>query len=110
MTIHIEDLKFQCIIGILDFERVTLQDVIITLVLDYDYKKDKFINYVEVVDLIKNEMILNEYFLIEDALNNLTTKLVNNFSSIQKINLKITKPSILRDAKVSVSTIFTLQS
>ncbi|MFA6197139.1 MAG: dihydroneopterin aldolase [Sulfurimonas sp.] len=110
MTIHIEDLKFQCIIGILDFERVTLQDVIITLTLDYEYKKDEFINYVEVVDLIKNEMIFNKYFLIEDALNNLTTKLVNNFPSIQKMNLKITKPSILRDAKVSVSTIFTLQS
>ena len=110
MTIHVEDLKFQCIIGILDFERVTPQDVIITLTLDYNYKKDKFINYVEVVDLIKNEMIFNKYFLIEDALNNLITKLVNNFSSIQKINLKITKPSILRDAKVSVSTIYTLQS
>ncbi len=108
MTIHIEDLKFQCVIGILDFERVTPQDVIINLTLDYEYKKDEFINYAEVVDLIKNEMISNQYFLIEDALNNLITKLVNNFSSIQKIDLKITKPAILRDAKVSVSTIFPL--
>lgn len=108
MTIHVEDLKFQCILGILDFERVTPQDVIINLTIDYEFKKDKFINYVEVVALIKDEMIFNQYFLIEDALNNLTTKLLNNFSSIQKIDLKITKPAILRDAKVSVSTIYSL--
>ncbi|MEK6658706.1 MAG: dihydroneopterin aldolase, partial [Campylobacterota bacterium] len=53
MTIHIEDLKFQCIIGILDFERVTPQDVIINLAIEYDYKKN-FINYADVVEIVKN--------------------------------------------------------
>ncbi|MBU4111247.1 dihydroneopterin aldolase, partial [bacterium] len=33
MTIHIEDLQFQCIIGILDFERVKEQNIIINLTL-----------------------------------------------------------------------------
>jgi dihydroneopterin aldolase len=110
MTIHIEDLKFHCIIGILGFERVTLQDVIINLTIDYEFKKNEFINYAEIVEIIKNEMILNKYYLIEDALNDLISTLVNKFSTIQKINLKITKPSILADAKVSVSTIFSLES
>ncbi|MDO8454906.1 MAG: dihydroneopterin aldolase [Sulfurimonas sp.] len=94
--------------GILDFERVTPQDVIINLTIDYAFKKDEFINYAEIVEIIKKEMLLNQYYLIEDALNDLISKLVNKFLTIQKINLKITKPSILADAKVSVSTLFTL--
>ena len=44
MTIHIEDLRFKCIIGLLEFERHTPQEVIVTLELDYDYT-DTFINY-----------------------------------------------------------------
>ncbi|NPA60178.1 MAG: dihydroneopterin aldolase, partial [Epsilonproteobacteria bacterium] len=36
MIIHIENLKFQCIIGILDFERETPQDVIINLTIRYN--------------------------------------------------------------------------
>ncbi|MCX6076590.1 MAG: dihydroneopterin aldolase [Campylobacterales bacterium] len=108
MTIHIEDLKFLCIIGILDFERVTPQDVIINLTIDYEFNKNEFINYAEIIKLIKKEMLLNQYYLIEDALNDLISKLVNKFLTIQKINLKITKPSILADTKVSVSTLFTI--
>ena len=108
MTIHVEELKFKCIIGILDFERVTPQDIIINLTLKYEYKKDAFINYAEIVQSIKEEMILNQYYLIEDALNDLISKLLNKYLTIQKINLKITKPSILADAKVSVSTQYTL--
>lgn len=39
MTIHIEDLRFQAIIGILDFERTTPQDVVVDLTIKYKYKK-----------------------------------------------------------------------
>ena len=106
MTIHIEDLKFQCIIGILDFERVTLQDVIINLTIDYKYK-DEFINYADVVNIIKNEMINRKFLLIEEALDYLHKKLVSKFSLIESIHLKISKPSILADCKVSVSSSFT---
>jgi len=45
MTIHIEDLKFQCIIGILDFERKIPQDVEVNLTIEYNYK-DEFINII----------------------------------------------------------------
>ena len=71
MTIHIEDLKFQSIIGILDFERTTPQDVIINLTIQYNYK-DLFINYAEVSDLIKATMIEKKFLLLEDALQDLS--------------------------------------
>ena len=102
MIIHIEDLKFQCIIGILDFERKTKQDVLINITIEYD-NTDGFINYADIVDIIKKNMIKNEFLLIEDALENLNLKLTKEYNAIKSINLKITKPSILPDCKVSVS-------
>lgn len=102
MTIHIEDLKFQCIIGILDFERLEPQDVLINLTLEYDYI-DSFINYAVVVDLLKSSMKNNKFLLIEDALSSLSKELKEKFSLINTLNLKITKPSILTECIVSVS-------
>ncbi|MEA2100027.1 MAG: dihydroneopterin aldolase [Campylobacterota bacterium] len=102
MTIHVENLKFQAIIGILDFERVTPQDIVVNLTIDYDYKNE-FINYAELVDIIKSDMIKNKFLLIEDALKQISQKLKKEFLSIKKLNLKISKPTILSDCIVSVS-------
>jgi len=102
MKIHIENLKFQCIIGILDFERTQKQDLIINLSIEYNYTKE-FINYAQVVDLLQSTMIENKFLLIEDALLTLTKSLKDHFSTIDSLNLKITKPSILPNCQVSVS-------
>jgi len=102
MKVQIEDLKFQTLIGILDFERITEQDVIINLTLDYNYK-DEFINYADVSALIKNSMQTQKFLLIEDALLYLRDSLKKEFNKINTLELKITKPSILPDCKVSVS-------
>ena len=109
MTIFIEDLKFQAIIGILDFERETAQDIIINLEIDYNYK-DEFINYAEVSSHIKESMIQQRFLLIEDALSSLSKSLKKEFQEILRLNLKITKPSILPDCKVSVSKTSTFNS
>jgi len=109
MTIHVEDLKFQCILGILDFERTTPQDVVVNLDIEYEYKGN-FINYADVVQIVKDLMKESEFLLIEDALENINLKLVKEFNSIKNIRLKITKPSILPDCKVSVSNHYESQS
>ena len=109
MRIHIEDLKFQCIIGILDFERVKEQDLTVNLTLDYLYENE-FINYAQVVDFIKTHTKKSEFLLIEDALDSLKSKLKEKFPLINSLSLKITKPSILPDAKVSVSNTYNFNS
>jgi dihydroneopterin aldolase len=109
VTIHIEDLKFQCIIGILDFERLTPQDVIINIDIKYEYEKG-FINYAQVVQLIQEIMIESEFLLIEEALNKLNLKLSKEYLSIKSMFIKITKPSILPDCMVSVSNNYKSQS
>ena len=109
MTIHIEDLKFQCIIGILDFERVTPQDVIINLTCQYNYENE-FINYANIVDLIKKTMILNKFELIEEAILSLKSEILKEFPLINSHTIKVTKPSILADCRVSVSDTFSTKS
>ena len=105
MRVYIDELKFQCIIGILDFERTKAQDVILNLTIDYEYK-DEFINYADVVNLLKSTMIEKKFLLIEDALADLSKTLKKEFLKINTLSLKITKPSILPDCKVSVSDIY----
>ena len=102
MKIQIEDLKFRCIIGILDFERKKPQDVIVNLEVEYEYKNN-FIDYAKIVKKIKKTMIKKKFLLIEDALETIILKLVKDYSQIKSIDLKITKPSILPDCMVSVS-------
>lgn len=109
MTIHIEDLKFQCIIGILDFERIKPQDVIINATVEYDYHGN-FINYADIVEIIKKSMLNDKFLLIEDAINEINLKLIKEYNTIKSINIKITKPSILPDCKVSVSNYYKSQS
>lgn len=109
MTIHIEDLRFRCIIGILDSERTTPQDVIINLTINYEYK-EAFINYADVVEFVKSDLIMNKYLLIEDALKELSTKLKEKFFRINSLDLKITKPSILEGCTVSVSNCYSFNT
>lgn len=102
MTIHIEDLKFQCIIGILDFERITPQNVIIQVEIEYHFSEN-FINYADVVKVIKNTMLEEKFLLIEDALKKIPEILKKDFQDISTLFLKITKPTILPECRVSVS-------
>ena len=104
MTIHIEDLRFKCIIGLLEFERHTPQEVIVTLELDYDYT-DTFINYAELAGLIETHLQEKKYELLETALNELTEIISTQFSLITRLFLKISKPDILPNCRVSVSNV-----
>ena len=102
MKIQIEDLKFQCIIGILDFERVNKQDVVINFECEYEFNNE-YINYAEIVDLIKKTIIFHKFKLIEDAILSLKSEILKEFPLIDSYTLKISKPSILADCSVSVS-------
>lgn len=106
MTIHIEDLKFKCIVGILDFERKKPQDVIVNVIINYDYT-DEYIDYSKVVNIIKKNMKKKKYLLLEDALEGLRKKIFKNFPLIETLELKLTKPSILPDCRVSLSQYYT---
>lgn len=106
MTIHIEDLRFKCIIGLLEFERHTPQEIIVTLELDYDYT-DTFINYAELAALIEAQLQEKQYELLETALIELFEIISAQYSSVKRLFLKISKPNILPNCKASVSNVKT---
>jgi len=107
MRIHIDNLTFECIIGLLDFERDATQKVIVNLWADYNYTTDNFVNYATVVDIIKDDMISNKYELVETALDNIISIITSKFSQISKLKIEISKPDILTDCQVGVSSFWT---
>jgi len=109
MTIEIEALRFQAVLGILDFEREAPQDIVIDIQIIYDFC-DEFINYAEVVKHIKKSMIESKFLLIEDALEALSNQLHKQFPTIKELKIKIAKPSILPDCSVSVSNSYQFDS
>ncbi len=105
MTIHIQDLEFETIIGILDFERITKQRIRIDCIIDYTYER-QFLDYALVVKHIESQMHDNEFELIEEALLSLKSSLKREFPLILSLFLKISKPDILANCEVSLSETF----
>ena len=101
MTLIIKELKIEVIIGILDFERVNKQQIIINSEIEYEYK-NRYLDYAKIVEIIKNIMINKKFELIEEALEYIPSYLKNEFTEIKSINLEILKPTILKDCIVGV--------
>ena len=104
MKIEISNLTFKCIIGILDFERIKKQRVILNISFEYNFSKDLFIDYSEVSNLIKTTMKKEKFLLLEDAILHLEN-LLNNSYQISNLYIKISKPNILKNCVVSLSNI-----
>ena len=103
MNIHIEDLEFDVIIGLLDFEQDRPQRVIIDLKASYNYADEKFIDYADMVFLIQKELKEKRYKLLEEALLGVKTLLFTTYPQIQTLTLKISKPDILPQCSVALS-------
>lgn len=103
LKINIENLTFFCIIGILDFERITEQKVVVNLSFEYlydDTSKD-FIDYSKIVLFVENSMKEKKFELIEDAILFLRKTLKENYK-IKNLWIKISKPEIMPNCIVSV--------
>jgi len=103
MMIHIDNLYFDAIIGILDYEREHTQRVTVDLKLTYDYRPENFIDYADLCLLIEEKIKSARYALLEDALLELETLILSSYPSILSLYLKIGKPDILSNATVSLS-------
>ena len=102
MKIQISNLTFKAIIGILDFERIKKQKVIINLSFEYEFSKDKFIDYAEVSKLVKTTMKKEKFLLLEDAILYIENLLLHIYP-ITNLQIKISKPDILKDCIVTLS-------
>ena len=103
MQIHIEALCFETIIGVLEFERTTPQQVCVTCTIDYSYTHGTYIDYTHIIHLIKSTLLEGQFELLEEALLAIATCLHVNHPSIDALELKIAKPHIIPDAVVALS-------
>ncbi len=102
MKILIENLTFDCIIGVLKFERVTPQKVIVNISFDYNFtNKSNFIDYSKIVNEIETIMKKEKFKLLEDAITYID-KFLNTTYKIENLGIKISKPNILTNCIVSV--------
>ncbi|WP_294952059.1 dihydroneopterin aldolase [Sulfurovum sp.] len=103
MTIHIEALTLDVIIGLLDFERERTQRVIIDMKGSYRYESENFVDYADIVLLIEEELKEKRYELLEEALLGLQNVICTAYPQIKTLSLKITKPDILDKCHVALS-------
>ncbi len=98
--IFIERLSLEAIIGILDFERLKPQQIIVDCCIAYEKSDGSFINYVEVVSMIETMLVENKYMLIEDALEDIVGAIFKKYSQIRTVKLKLSKPQIIENCVV----------
>ncbi|PAF47773.1 hypothetical protein BKH46_02740 [Helicobacter sp. 12S02634-8] len=101
-TLIIEDLELEAVIGILDFERVRSQRLIVQGAITYCYEGKNFIDYISVKEKIKSLLQTKQYGLLEEALEDITQTLKQKFDTIISICMTIKKPQISDDCSIGV--------
>ncbi|KNE14219.1 FolB domain-containing protein [Helicobacter pylori] len=102
--VHIYNLVFETILGILEFERLKPQKISVNLDLFYTQLPNKaYLDYIKIQELIQKMMQENQYLLIEDALKDLSHALKTRYSEISELHLKISKLEISPNSQVGAS-------
>ncbi|WP_187845271.1 FolB domain-containing protein [Helicobacter pylori] len=102
--VHIHNLVFETILGILEFERLKPQKISVDLDLFYTQLPNKaYLDYMEIQEIIQNTMREKQYFLIEDALKDLSQILKTHYKEITELFLKISKLEISPNSQVGAS-------
>ncbi|MGN8531121.1 FolB domain-containing protein [Helicobacter pylori] len=102
--VHIHNLVFETILGILEFERLKPQKISVDLDLFYTELPNKaFLDYMEIQEIIQNTMQEKQYLFIEDALKDLSHVLKTRYSEISELYLKISKLEISPNSQVGAS-------
>lgn len=100
--ISIRNLHLRCIIGIQDWERKVLQDVLVNVVLFADLKKaglsdaiEQTINYKTLCKAMINLTESSSFFLVEALAERLATLCLED-DRVQKVRITVEKPTALR--------------
>ncbi|WP_187925185.1 FolB domain-containing protein [Helicobacter pylori] len=102
--VHIHNLVFETILGILEFERLKPQKISVNVDLFYTELPNKaYLDYMEIQEIIQNTMREKQYLLIEDALKDLSQILKTCYKEITELYLKISKLEISPNSQVGAS-------
>ncbi|WP_208355297.1 FolB domain-containing protein [Helicobacter pylori] len=102
--VHIHNLVFEAILGILEFERLKPQKISVNVDLFYTQLPNKaYLDYMEIQEIIQNTMREKQYLLIEGALKDLSQILKTRYKEITELYLKISKLEISPNSQVGAS-------
>jgi len=115
--IYIRDLAIRCIIGVNQDERTEKQDVVINVVLFTDTRKagqtdilEDSVDYKMVKKAVLS-LVENSAFLLIEKLAEEIAKVCLGNSKVQKVNVTVDKPGVLRYARsVAVEIVRTRES
>jgi FolB domain-containing protein len=103
--IHIRDLKFRCIVGINEDERIEKQDVVANIALWADLTRacrsdniDDTVDYKSLKKKILN-MAENSNFLLIEALSQAIADLCLEYDRVEQVRVCVEKPTALRFAR-----------
>ncbi len=103
ITLHIENLTFEAIIGILECERLSPQKILVEAHITYTYQSEHYLDYVLISEIIRHHLQTKTYKLLESALIDIIDELKAQFNTITYITLCIKKPDILAPLVVGAS-------
>jgi len=115
--IYIRDLAIRCIIGVNEDERTEKQDVVINVILFVDTRKagqtdalEDSVDYKKVKKAILSLVESSEFLLIEKLAEEIA-KVCLDDSKVQKVNVAVDKPGVLRYTRsVAVEIVRTRES
>ena len=115
--IYIRDLSIRCIIGVNQDERTEKQDVVINVILFTDTRKagqtdvlEDSVDYKKVKKAILSLVESSEFLLIEKLAEEIA-KVCLDDSKVQKVNVTVDKPGVLRYTRsVAVEIVRTRES
>lgn len=100
MQSHIKiNLEFECIIGILDFERLQEQKVFIEL----EAKSKKFLDYAKICSRIEKIYKKKKFKTIEQSLKYICKNIKKHHKKLKFINITCYKLEIIHNAKVGAT-------
>lgn len=105
-TIRIEGLLVECIIGILDSERVTPQRLLIDVELDAEFAAAAAsddvadtINYAEVAERLSTLAVEGRFRLVERFVSTACALLLDAYPPLQRVRITARKPDILANTR-----------
>lgn len=96
ISVFVDDLEFDTIIGLLDFERVKSQKIRVSM----EFIADEFIDYAVVCKFTQKEFDNQKFYKVEDALEYFSFKFKDIYPTLKEFYMKISKPNIIVNAIV----------
>lgn len=96
ISVFVDNLEFDTIIGLLDFERVNSQKICVSM----EFEACEFVDYATVCEITQREFNENKFYKVEDALEYFAIKFKAIYPSLTKFYMKISKIEIVPNAIV----------